>query len=810
MFIKKLKLEPFGCFTSKVIDFKEGLNVIIGPNEAGKSTAFYAIQKVLFTSSKLTKNESKREIDRFFPIGGDTARVEISFIINKKPFSLERTWGGTKEAALKLSDGTLITDEEGILNELDEILPATAGTFKSVLMTYQSGLVKTIEELKTVYPDTIPTLGDILRKAVLETGGVSIDKFRERLNNLYQYYLSHWDQGKDMPEKERGIENPWKKEVGLVLKNYYHKEQIGANLENATGYEEKLDKINQQITRCAEKLSAKKIYIKKNKKAYEDAREHRTLEAELNAHKATIEKLTKINSDWPVRESKIQDLEKQLLESESKEKFLSKERQDAEHEEKNKTLREKFKKVKAKKADLDDSSKKLGDVQKLTKENLDEIGKAETDMNMMQTKVSAVKLTLQFKTKKDISLKVHKDIEDIQLLDLSADQLQEIEADGKLIIEHMDWKMEITSGEGDIKKLLDQNSTAKKRYETLLKDYNVDSRAKANEIYDIYDKIKSDVELAKGIYDSELGDESYANLRSRIDEIGDEKKTRDRDHIIQELYAINNKQENSRKEISEHENKIDEYQNEYKSKDKLLKILAEKMRQQEKKQAKIHKLASLPEGISSPEEFIVEYENVKDESEEDKDSENKLKIELATLGKEAPDMSAEELKKQFSEAEENFSSIERRGKAIARIRNLTEELVEQLDRDTHVGLQKELEHYISAITGNHYDKVALDGSLPEGCIRRDGKTISYELLSTGMKDALSLSLRLSMASYFLKEANGFIVMDDPLVDLDPERQKNASKILQEFAGNKQVIVFTCHPANSKLLGGNQIKVQHQV
>ena len=82
MFIKKLKLEPFGCFTSKVIDFKEGLNVIIGPNEAGKSTAFYAIQKVLFTSSKLTKNESKREIDRFFPIGGDTARVEISFIIN--------------------------------------------------------------------------------------------------------------------------------------------------------------------------------------------------------------------------------------------------------------------------------------------------------------------------------------------------------------------------------------------------------------------------------------------------------------------------------------------------------------------------------------------------------------------------------------------------------------------------------------------------------------------------------------------------------------------------------------------------------
>jgi len=131
-----------------------------------------------------------------------------------------------------------------------------------------------------------------------------------------------------------------------------------------------------------------------------------------------------------------------------------------------------------------------------------------------------------------------------------------------------------------------------------------------------------------------------------------------------------------------------------------------------------------------------------------------------------------------------------------------------LDRDTHVGLKNELERYISAITGNRYDKVALDGSLPEGFIRGDGKTIPYEFLSTGTKDALSLSLRLSMANYFLKEANGFIVMDDPLVDLDPERQKNASKLLQEFAGNKQVIVFTCHPANSKLLGGNQINLEY--
>jgi exonuclease SbcC len=611
-----------------------------------------------------------------------------------------------------------------------------------------------------------------------------------------------------MPEKGRGIENPWKKEVGLILENYYYKEQIKANLENTRKYEEELDNINQQITSHAEKISANEEYINKNKKAVEDARERKTLDAELSAHKTTIEKFTKINSDWPVRESKIQDLEKQLPELEKKEQFLSKEWQDSEREEGNKTLREQFKKIKAKKTNLENSLKKLGDVQKLTKKNLEEIEKVETDMNTLETKISAGKLTLKLKTKKSISLKVHKDIEDSQQLDLSADQLQKIEAGGILRIEHIDWNMEITSGEGDINMLLSQYNISKEKCETLLKQYNVDSRTNAHEIYEIYEKSENKVKVAQELLDSDLGDESYENLKSKIDEIGDEKTARPLVDVVQDLATIKNKQENIGKEKNEHEKVIAEYQNYYEDKSKLLLEFAEKSHQLNEIQEKIGNLTFLPEGISDLGKFIEKYEKVKDELKEGKDLLNNYKLQIARLEGQAPDMSAEELESQLSDTDENFMRTQRKGEAIYKIKELTDVLVEQLDRDTHVGLKNELERYISAITGNRYDKVALDGSLPEGFIRGDGKTIPYEFLSTGTKDALSLSLRLSMANYFLKEANGFIVMDDPLVDLDPERQKNASKLLQEFAGNKQVIVFTCHPANSKLLGGNQINLEY--
>lgn len=80
------------------------------------------------------------------------------------------------------------------------------------------------------------------------------------------------------------------------------------------------------------------------------------------------------------------------------------------------------------------------------------------------------------------------------------------------------------------------------------------------------------------------------------------------------------------------------------------------------------------------------------------------------------------------------------------------------------------------------------------------------MLSIGTRDVLSLALRLSMANHFLKEANGFLIMDDPLVNLDPDRQKKAAEVLKEYAKHKQMVIFTCHPSHAELLGGHPIKL----
>jgi wobble nucleotide-excising tRNase len=65
-----------------------------------------------------------------------------------------------------------------------------------------------------------------------------------------------------------------------------------------------------------------------------------------------------------------------------------------------------------------------------------------------------------------------------------------------------------------------------------------------------------------------------------------------------------------------------------------------------------------------------------------------------------------------------------------------------------------------------------------------------------------------MAAHFLHDLGGFLVMDDPVVDLDDVgRQQAAVQVIQEFAKEKQIIVLTCKKTHADLLGGHRIDLQ---
>ena len=69
--------------------------------------------------------------------------------------------------------------------------------------------------------------------------------------------------------------------------------------------------------------------------------------------------------------------------------------------------------------------------------------------------------------------------------------------------------------------------------------------------------------------------------------------------------------------------------------------------------------------------------------------------------------------------------------------------------------------------------------------------------SDGTVDQLYLALRLAVAEELTADAP--LILDDALVRFDDTRLQAALEILQQFAENKQVILFTCQKREKILL-----------
>jgi len=257
-------------------------------------------------------------------------------------------------------------------------------------------------------------------------------------------------------------------------------------------------------------------------------------------------------------------------------------------------------------------------------------------------------------------------------------------------------------------------------------------------------------------------------------------------------------------DLTQQQKVLDEYQKKYKDPDSLLNIMTDAIQKEKEFNTKLNELLPLPEGVENVEAFIQEHKQKQQKLTQLNEDLKKLEIERA--GIQPPDQSSEELKKQLDELDEQFDIVLRKGKAILRVRKVADELGEHLDQQAFVGLKLDIEKHIASMTANRYEKITTHESLPTGFVRSDGNVIETDLLSTGTLDVLGLALRLSVADYFLKDQEAFLVMDDPLVDMDPGRQSNAANLLKEYSKIKQLIVFTCHPTHADLMGGNRVVI----
>lgn len=808
MIIEELKLNPFGAVREKLYPFQPGLNVLLGPNEAGKSTLVNALFAVLFLPPNLRKNSDdwKNFLERCLPHpGGDTARVSLRF----RDASGERctytcSWGEIREARLLLDSGAEINNPAGIRERLVQALSYGRATYEAVLFARQDEMERTLERLRRD-GEASRTIAGILRRAVIEAGGVSLEELEAALEETSRELLQNWDPARDGPKNNRGIDNPYKKGVGRLLAAYYESEQLRRRLQLTRDLERRAGDLAGQLEETArekaetlERLSAMELLEK-------DIRRRYALEPQLEKIEMRAEGWRKALIEWPKAAGRIDELARNLEKDKDKLTALKKELGEAGAQQAAQLKRELLRKARPLQAGIQEIEQELSGLVKIGKADLHDLKEWQKKASELRAVVGAMKLKVRFATRSPLELKVTPGLEQPAIKNI--EQEASFEGAGRLLLESPDWLLEVQSGEGDVGNLLREIKEAEKSLDDRLSFLRVQDIAAAEAALNRRENLERERAGLKARLEGLLGENSYSALEQEVSSLPEEKEMRDPRDIQEEITALSGSIAVAGNTLLQERQKIGDWAAEHGSPDELARKLGELERKAGEITAELKKLAPLPEGFSSADEFMAGLAELRKLKERLQESISSLRIELVEVRKELPEESSEELAEALSLSEERLVRLKEEAGALQVVAAEFQALKDELDSDTFEPLARSFARYLAPVTGGRYTAAELDGVVPGSIIRAAGDHhLPVELLSTGTAGGVALALRLAVADYLLEEAAGFMIMDDPLVYLDPERKAQAAAVLQEFARKKQLIITTCDPATAELLGGNIMRL----
>ena len=116
---------------------------------------------------------------------------------------------------------------------------------------------------------------------------------------------------------------------------------------------------------------------------------------------------------------------------------------------------------------------------------------------------------------------------------------------------------------------------------------------------------------------------------------------------------------------------------------------------------------------------------------------------------------------------------------------------------------RESEHFFRTITNGRYQAiVAPHGEEDIEVVGANGSRYQLDVLSRGTAEQLYLSLRFGYIREFGRRSRPLpVVMDDILVNFDPQRARASISTIRELADRNQILFFTCHPETVAMIKG---------
>lgn len=797
MILKELNLISFGKFQNKRLNLVEGLNILYGENESGKTTIHNFIDGMFYGFLKpyATKRYYLEEYEKYRPWNGNQYVGILKFIKNGKIYRIERDFDRGEVKVYDEVTGKDITDE---IDNGDKVKVHLPGLYFFDFNT-------------TVYKNTISIkqLGNRI-DSTLST------EVKDRLANIstslddeisVKQAISHLEKELDKIGTDRAYTKPYgrslvrldelkeKRKLALEKQKEYNK-----LIEEFNILKEKIEHEGKEIYELKTQLEKAEMLAKK--KIYEDAL---ALKEEIKLLDGKIENLKpysnlsfddytkslRLDNDKESLNREIGELSFKIcsLEYKLKEKELERDGEFIDgirveelfndmntynemEEEKNHLI-------------LDNQQNRLETLNGELKNLKDRTNKSKVKGNIfIFLSIASLGLALinpllvilalpfagLFFASKKSRKELFKELEDLN---------KNIE---KMILEEDGRKDRI-------------NKIEKHQSEIILK-YNCSTKLELNRLYE-------DIRLKQINQSQRL--ETIKLLKAKLKETKSvlEAKEKEKKEKVYQFESILYK--NNSSTLEEFKKGLDKNQNyknlliDRKGKIEVIdRILGNTTLEELKNQLSIYNDEYFQD-IDQLDLYIIKDE-IKSKEENlstTKDTCSRLEERINNLNKEVELLI--DIEEEISRVEDKIQHFENRIKSIEIAKSTIEDISQEIHSQFAPKINKEVSNLINLISGGKYEQVKINEDLNITIENPSTKEIiDIDSLSGGTIDQLYFALRFSIISS-MKGDNLPLILDDCFIQYDGDRLENILSFLGDMSNEKQILLFTCHHREKEIL-----------
>lgn len=790
MKITEISCTQFAGVRDSNIILDNGINVVYGKNESGKSTIVNLISRTFFQDVKLDKRSNKDFYDNYFPSEnknkaavGDFVDGKISFETEKGVYTLSKEWGAESRCTLSTPDG-VIRDAGTVSRVLKDALIYGEGVYSEMLLSSQRN---TDAALKTILDasqktDAKKEIAEAVSTAFAESNGVSVDAIEQAITlKIDEIEGKHWDSARNVP-----IRNPrgrWSNGLGEILKAYYI-------FEDAAKVLDEISILSKNADRTAKDYAEKDLYFKNAEENYNNFQK---FESQLVIKNERREKISRLQSDflkytdilkrWPVISENIENAKK--LKAEYNERNIL-------------DIYEPAKKILQETEEL----KKNLPVIVPTEEEILSVKTARRLVQNLSNKLCGMNLNAAVKMFGDNTVEIK------SLRDGSVIEIAENTVLSEAVTVSIPGVMEMVLSPADIDvkdiktKLAEQNEIIN----GILNKFGVNSLEELEKISDEYKNIKSIIEKKEIDLKTLLSTASYEEIVSKVQSV--KNKPREKSVIEDEISVLCGNYDIGTF-ITRNETVSDGYSKEYGNID-LLKGKAFDIRTElDKAEKEVDDTIEIPKeytNISNPENYLLALKNNLNTAREAREKALTEKATALSRYETYKENLTGEPETEFEKAEKALNEQKTLLNHWKHIYKVFKAQKENISNNPMQDIADNFIRFLGIISGGKVSSEFPESDKLNMKIYSSDRLLDYNKLSEGTKETVSLAFRLAVLNHLFPEGGGVAVFDDPFANMDADRTAKSVELIKEFAKRHQVIFLTCKEEYLNMLNGNIIRL----